>query len=458
MPDGAPSVPSVTASGSDHPVPVCVVDAMTDALARALVRTKNAGMNSHRLAARIGAVLWLLLAWVPAAQADEAAVTRGRYLATVANCVSCHTRPGGVAFAGGLPFVTDFGTLHSTNITSDPTAGIGRWSLEQFTRAMREGVDDEGQHLYPAFPYTAFTKLSDRDIADLYIFLKTIPASKQVAPPNVMKFPFDRRELLSVWKRMFFSSQRFVARADRSAEWNRGAYLVEGPAHCGACHTPRNLLGAEKASAAFAGGTHYDAVPGGAVRRWSAVNLTNSSSGLKAWRVEDIVGYLKTGHGERAGSFGPMNEVIVNSTSQMTDADLRAMAVYLKSLGAVDIGGAVELSGRARGAGETLYTIHCGTCHLPTGLGSTPGQDLGPPLAGSAVAQAPDPASLINIILYGSQVVRPTPPKAWKNMKPLYDALDDEQVAAVANYVRSSFGNRAGEVTAADVERQRSDD
>ena len=134
-----------------------------------------------------------------------------------------------------------------------------------------------------------------------------------------------------------------------------------------------------------------------------------------------------------AGSFGPMNEVIVNSTSQMTDADLRAMAVYLKSLGAVDIGGAVELSGRARGAGETLYTIHCGTCHLPTGLGSTPGQDLGPPLAGSAVAQAPDPASLINIILYGSQVVRPTPPKAWKNMKPLYDALDDEEVAAVAN-------------------------
>jgi mono/diheme cytochrome c family protein len=153
-----------------------------------------------------------------------------------------------------------------------------------------------------------------------------------------------------------------------------------------------------------------------------------------------------------------MNEVIVNSTSQMTDADLRAMAVYLKSLAAVDIGGAVELSGRARGAGETLYTIHCGTCHLPTGLGSTPGQDLGPPLAGSAVAQAPDPASLINIILYGSQVVRPTPPKAWKNMKPLYDALDDEQVAAVANYVRSSFGNRAGEVTATDVERQRSDD
>lgn len=427
-------------------------------LAWAVNHTRMTRMSRHRAAQRIATILLVGLGLSNIAGADQGGVDRGRYLATAANCISCHTKAGGVPYGGGLAFHTDFGTLYSTNITSDPRHGIGAWSLAQFTRAMREGLDDQGQHLYPAFPYTAFTKMSDADIGDLYVYLKTVPASNQVAPANQLKFPFDRRELLGVWKKMFFEPGRFVARADRSAEWNRGAYLVEGPAHCGACHTPRNILGAEKPSQAYSGGVQYDAVPGGAVRRWAAVNLTSANGGLKAWGVSDVVGYLKTGHGERAGSFGPMNEVVINSTSRLNDADLHAMAVYIKSLAPIESGDAVSLSGRERGAGETLYTIHCGTCHLPTGLGATPGQDLGPPLAGSAVAQASDPASLINIILYGSQGVTPTPAKAWKNMKPLYDAIDDEQVAAIANYVRSSFGNRGGEVSAQDVERQRSDD
>ena len=437
---------------------VCVVDATPAPLAYASDDPRMTCMIRYRAAARGVAFLFLAFCSLQTVQADQGAVERGRYLATAANCASCHTKPGGAPYAGGLPFYTDFGTLHSTNITSDPKVGIGAWSLAQFTRAMREGLDDQGQHLYPAFPYTAFTKMSDGDIADLYAFFKTVPASSFQAPVNEMKFPFDRRELLSVWKRMFFEPGRFVAKADRSAEWNRGGYLVEGPAHCGACHSPRNLLGAEKTADAYAGGVHYDKVQGGAVRRWSAVNMTAASGGLKAWSVDDLVSYLKTGHGNRAGSFGPMNEVVINSTSRLAASDVRAMAVYIKSLAPIESGGTVSLSGRERGAGETLYTIHCGTCHLPTGLGSTPGQDLGPPLAGSAVAQAPDPSSLINIILYGSQVVMPTPAKAWKNMKPLYDALDDEQVAAIANYVRSSFGNRGGAVSADDVERQRSDD
>lgn len=406
----------------------------------------------------VSVVVLIAAATEGASALAQDAVARGRYLATAANCQTCHTRSGGKPYEGGLPFTTDFGVIYSTNITSHPQAGIGRWTLAQFVRAFREGVDEQGQHLYPAFPYTAFTRLTDADLADLYAYFKTVPASAYRAPDNDMRFPFGQRQLLGPWKSMFFESARLTPRQDRSAEWNRGAYLVEALGHCGACHSPRNLLGAEKTDQAMAGGWYYDKIPGGAVRRWSAVNLTQAQSGLRAWSIGDLTSYLKTGHGTRAGSFGPMNEVIENSTRNLSDADVRAMAVYLKSLPAVERSDEQSLSDRERGAGETLYTIHCGTCHLPTGAGAKPGEDLGPPLAGSAVVQSPEPYSLINIILYGTQVITPTPPKAWKNMTPLYDSLDDDEVAQIANYLRSSWGNRGGKVTEADVAEQRSDD
>jgi mono/diheme cytochrome c family protein len=406
----------------------------------------------------VSVVVLIAAATEGASALAQDAVARGRYLATAANCQTCHTRSGGKPYEGGLSFTTDFGVIYSTNITSHPQAGIGRWTLAQFVRAFREGVDEQGQHLYPAFPYTSFSRLTDGDLADLYAYFKTVPASAYRAPDNDMRFPFGQRELLGPWKSMFFESARFTPRKDQSAEWNRGAYLVEGLGHCGACHSPRNLLGAEKTDQAMSGGWYYDKIPGGAVRRWSAVNLTQAQSGLRAWSIGDLTSYLKTGHGTRAGSFGPMNEVIENSTRNLSDADVRAMAVYLKSLPAVERSDEQSLSDRERGAGETLYTIHCGTCHLPTGAGAKPGEDLGPPLAGSAVVQSPEPYSLINIILYGTQVITPTPPKAWKNMKPLYDSLDDDEVAQIANYLRTSWGNRGGKVTEADVAEQRSDD
>lgn len=410
--------------------------------------------------------VWLAMLWVAgmaaqgaiAANADATLVAKGKYLATAGNCKTCHTRPGGKDYEGGLSFTTDFGIIYSTNITADAKAGIGSWTYAQFARAMREGVGARGEHLYPAFPYTAFTRVTDADLQALYAYFKTVPASGYRAPENQMRFPFDRRELLGGWKQMFFEPAQFTARKDQSAEWNRGAYLVEGLGHCGACHTPRNLLGAEKTDEAMAGGWYYDAVSPGAVRKWSAVNLTQAQSGLKAWSIGNITSYLKTGHGTRAGSFGPMNEVIANSTRLMSDADIRAMAIYLKSLPPIERSKIQSLSKREQGAGETLYTIHCGTCHLPTGKGAKPGEELGPPLAGSAVVQAPDPYSLINIILYGTQVITPTPPKAWKNMKPLYDALDDDEVAQLANYLRSTWGNRGGEVTEKQVAAQRNDD
>ena len=392
----------------------------------------------------------------PAPLSPEAAkIEAGRYLAVAGNCTSCHTRADGEPFSGGVEFKTDFGTISSTNLTPDKAAGIGEWTEAQFVRAMREGVDDEGQHLYPAFPYTAFTKISDADLSALFAYLKSLAPSGYQAPANDLRFPYNQRWLLGLWKWLFFDAARFQQQPARGAQWNRGAYLVDGLGHCGACHTPRNFLGAEKDDKHLAGGDYNDKIPGGEVRPWAAVNLTQADSGLKTWSVSDLTGYLHTGHGQRAGSFGPMNEIIGNSLRQLSAADVAAMAVYIKSLPAIETSDTQSLSESERAEGETQYTIHCGTCHLPTGLGSTPGTDLGPPLVGNPVVQAPSPATLINVILNTSDVLTPAPPASWKNMEGQGDKIEDEQVAAIANYLRSSWGNRGGKVTAADVTKQR---
>lgn len=388
--------------------------------------------------------------------AQDPQIERGKYLATAGNCVSCHTKAGGEAMAGGVAFHTPFGVIYSTNITSDTEAGIGSWTQEQFADAMRKGVTPDGTHLYPAFPYPSFTKVSDEDIAALYAYIKTIPPSKAPATENEMGFPFNQRALMGIWKALFFKEGRYQNVAGQSAEWNRGAYLVEGLGHCGACHTPRNFLGAEDSSRNMSGGTYEETVKPGLIRPWSAVNLTSAPDGLKAWSVDDLARYLKTGHGARAGTFGPMNDVIINSTHEMTEADTKAMAVYIKSLPEIQRAPKVELSAADLREGETLYTIHCGTCHLPTGLGATPGSELGPPLVGSAIVQAEDPASLINTILYGAQL--PTSlleQNGWKSMKGFENEVDDAQAAAIATYVRASWGNHGAKVTADQVAKQR---
>ncbi len=409
------------------------------------------------------ALAWLMGSTLRAADPPAAAplspqaaiIEAGRYLAVAGNCSTCHTRADGDPFAGGVEFKTDFGTIYSTNITPDATAGIADWTEAQFVRAMREGVDDEGEHLYPAFPYTAFTRISDTDLSALFAYLKSLAPSGYQAPANDLRFPYNQRWLLGLWKWFFFDAARFQQQPARGAQWNRGAYLVDGLGHCGACHTPRNFLGAEKGDKYLAGGVYNDTIPGGEVRPWAAVNLTQADSGLKTWSVSDLTGYLSTGHGQRAGSFGPMNEVIGNSLRQLNAADVEAMAIYIKSLPAIETSDTQSLSESDLAEGETQYTIHCGTCHLPTGLGSAPGSDLGPPLVGNPVVQAPSPATLINVILNTSEVLTPAPTAGWKNMQGLGDKIDDAQVAAIANYLRSNWGNRGGEVTAADVAQQR---
>lgn len=311
----------------------------------------------------------------------------------------------------------------------------------------------DGTHLYPVFPYTAYTKVSDRDAAALFAYLKSLPAVNAAAPGNEMSFPFDRRWLMGVWKALFFEEGPYRTVADQTPEWNRGAYLVEALGHCAACHSPRNFLGAERSDAAMTGGTYLDRVPTGEIRPWSAPNLTSASIGLEAWSVDDIAAYLKQGKNAHVSVSGPMNEVIMNSTRHLSDADIRAMAVYLKSVPANEGETSAPASEDVMSEGSLVYDVHCGTCHLPTGEGS---EDTGTALAKySPLVQASDPASLINIILYGPPLPAPPLPARWKKMEPFADKLTDEEIAQVASFIRASWNNKAGAVTAEQVAKQR---
>ena len=392
--------------------------------------------------------------------ADEAQIERGKYLATAANCLTCHTQARGEAYAGGLAFNTDFGTIYSTNITPDAATGIGNWSEEDFERALRQGERPDGKHYYPAFPYTAFTGMSDEDVADLYAYFMSIPAVSATPPENDLGFPYSQRWLLGMWKWRHFDEERFVADNTKSDEWNRGAYLVENLAHCSACHSPRTTLGAEDKDLAYTGGMYRDRVSSGDSRiiAWSAPNLTPASSGLEAWTEDDLSDYLKHGYTERAGVFGPMNKVIMNSTRHLEEADTRAMAVYLLDLPAQERGDGSNADAETLRVGELQYDIHCGTCHLPTGLGS---RDTGPPLVGSPITLAAEPEALINMTLYGAEYPSTSPSdvwdesRHWDRMEAFGQKLSDERAAALLTYIRSAWGNDASAVTEEQVAAQR---
>jgi len=381
-------------------------------------------------------------------------IERGKYLALAGNCASCHTTENGEFMAGGLPFETPFGKIYSTNITPDSGTGIGNWTGGQFLDSMRRGVRPNGEHLYPVFPYTAFTKITNEDVAALFAYLKSIPAIRQETKENEVSFPFNQRWLMSVWKMVYFDERVYETDKSKSAEWNRGAYLVNALAHCSACHSPRNLLGAENSDMAMTGGVFFDKVPSGSVRPWSSPNLTSAPSGLGLWVHEEVTAYLRTGRNSFVETFGPMNEVIMNSTRNLNDGDVNAMVVYLKSLPSKETDTGSTANNKVLGMGRTLYNLHCGTCHLPTGLGD---EEVAPRLAGgSLVVQTSNPASLINVILDGPESPDPPLPAKWRNpMEDFRYLLDDEEIAALASYVRNSWGNTAGKVTAKQVAKQR---
>lgn len=381
-----------------------------------------------------------------------ASVEQGRYLALIGNCASCHTAPGGKPYAGGVEFQTPFGTLYSTNITADVETGIGSWSFTDFYHAMKRGIRPDGVHLYPAFPYPAYARLTDADIASLYLYINTLAPQNVQARPNALHFPYSVRPLLYAWKALFHDPAVYEPDATRSASWNRGAYLTQGLGHCGACHTPRNFLGAEIQDLALTGGVYLDRVKTGKFRAWSGVNLTPHHTGLAQWTEDDIAAYLQSGQSRHAVVHGPMNEVVMNSTRHLSDVDASAMAAYLKGVPAQHQGDVIAADQSTLDAGEIVYTVHCGSCHLPTGLGD---EVLGVALAGSAIVQAANPSSLLNVILYGPHL--PAPPFVVNRtqMKMFGKRLSDEDIASVATYVRASFGNTAGPVTPEQVYAQR---
>jgi mono/diheme cytochrome c family protein len=371
---------------------------------------------------------------------DAALLRRGRYLVIAGDCASCHTREGGAPFNGGLGLRTPFGVIFSPDITGDKATGIGGWTNAQFFHALNDGVAADGTHLYPAFPFTHFTVISRVDSDAILAYLKTIPGTAYTPPANALPFPLNLRISAAAWQMLFFHNHGFQPDPTKSAAWNRGAFLVQGPGHCGACHTPTNAFGAEEQS-------HF--LQGGKLDNWIAPDLTsNPRTGLGRWTAADIVEFLQTGRNAHTDAAGSMAQVISYSTSQLSDADLGAIATYLKSVPASPMPQAQAPDAAAMKAGAQVYFDSCTACHHDRGQGSP---RLFPPLAGSAVSQQSDPASLIHLILAGGRAA-PTPKRPSPIAMPSFAwKLTDQEIADVATYVRNSWGNRASPVSASDV-------
>ena len=374
-------------------------------------------------------------------------IERGRYLAIAGDCTSCHSVPGsGQPFAGGRSIETPFGVVVGANITPDSETGIGAWSDESFVRALREGKGHDGELLYPAMPYPNYTKLSESDALAIRAYLNTVRPVRNAVVSNKLPFPLDIREGMAAWNALYFTSGEFKPDSTKTAEWNRGAYLVEGLGHCGACHTPKSALGGDDRAHTFQG---Y------ALQGWFAPNITNDNErGLGGWSVADIVAYLKNGHNSTSASTGIMAEEITLSSSHMTDADLTAIATYLKALPGqtASLPAGISASDPKMVAGEAIYADECSACHGLDGKGVP---YLFPSLAGSPNVRSADPASLIRVVIEGARSVatagEPTGPGmpsfAWK--------LSDDQAAAVLTYIRNSWGASAPIVEASQIAQAR---
>jgi len=393
----------------------------------------------------------------PAASAyDAAQIARGASLAALGNCGVCHTAPGGRAFAGGRALQTPFGTIHSTNITPDTATGIGHWSKTDFRRAMHDGVGADGRDLYPAFPYDHFTLVTDEDVDALYAFVMTRDPVRATPPRNALMFPANIRPLLGVWKKLYFTPGRFVADPARSATWNRGAYLVQGLAHCGACHTPRNAAGAERRG---------EALRGGDAEGWHAPGLAAASPAPAPWSVDQLVGYLRSGFERDHGvATGPMKPVVDN-LARVPESDVRAIATYLTDVAgsnAATTAPAGDVSTRAGtrefdvlgragadhandappsgdtpdDAGAAVFAGACATCHF---AGDALPAFKPVPLALATTVNADDPRDVIRIVVEG---IHPRPGESGALMPGFAGELTEAQTVAVVDYVRRRFSDR----------------
>lgn len=374
---------------------------------------------------------------------DPNEIDRGANLAAIGNCNVCHTAQGGRAFAGGRAVPTPFGIVYSTNITPDLMTGIGQWSERAFARAMKEGVDRDGQHLYPAFPYDHFTLLSDADIRALYAYMMTRESVRADPPANTVPFPLSVRPVLAAWKALFFAPEPFRPDSRQSAVWNRGAYLVEGVGHCGACHTPRNFLGAEKTR---------QALDGGEVQGWNAYALDENSPAPVPWTTESLFNYLSRGwHTEHGVARGPMADVTANLAT-VQQSDVRAIATYIVAqmqAKAPKPPKRVNETDKGHALGAAVYQSTCAACHS----GSRPLPYGGIDFAMSSAISAPNPRNIINVTLHG---LHPPEGERGSVMPGFAGAIDDRQLEALLGFLRSEFSNQPPwEGVRADIEAAR---
>lgn len=381
-------------------------------------------------------------------------VARGRYLVQAGDCMACHTADGGQPFAGGRAVPTPFGTIYSTNITPDPGTGLGKWRFEEFYRALHHGIRRDGSRLYPAFPYTAYTKVTREDALAIKAYLDTVAPVRQPATNNELPWPLSMRAGMAARTALFFESGIYKPDPEQSDEWNRGANLVEGLLRCSACHTPRNMLGAEKEGEAFSGGV--------AERAFAPSLRGGMHDGLGAWSVDEVVTYLKTGATTAAA--GPMAEVIERSTQHLSGADFQAVAIYVKNLPGNDARG--QDDGRAKSdsgnsgkveqdrldRGAAVYVDNCQACHMSGGAGQP---DVFPRLKDSSAVMAAKPDTLINVLLQGGRIPA-TASKPTGLQMPAFDRkLSDAEVADVLTYIRNAWGNGAGAVSESSVTHKR---
>ncbi|TXI11018.1 MAG: cytochrome c [Rhizobium sp.] len=417
-----------------------------------------------------GGIAWFVTR-TPASPFDNVAATQassqdllqhGEYVARLGDCVACHSTPKSAPFAGGLEMGTPLGSIFTTNITPDKETGIGNYTLADFDRAVRQGIARDGHRLYPAMPYPSYGKMSDDDIRALYAyFIGKVEPVQQANKLSDIKWPMNMRWPLALWNAVFTESGTYQPKTAGDDQWNRGAYLVQGPGHCGSCHTPRAITMAEKAlddsSPLYLSGALLDG--------WYAPSLRgDTNTGLGRWTEDDIYAFLKNGRNGHAVVFGSMADAFNNSTQFMTDDDLKAISHYLKSLPGDPVrDGApwqydeeaaqnVSLSTREQVPGAQTFMAKCSFCHGPDGRGK---QQWIPPLAGSAASLAKESASQINVTLNGSsRVVANGIPDAYR-MPPFRQQLSDQQIADVLTFVRSSWGNQGGPVAAGDVKSLR---
>ncbi len=383
-------------------------------------------------------------------QQDFGRIERGRYLAITGDCGSCHTMPGSnKPFAGGRPIETPFGTVLAPNITPDRETGIGSWTAQDFISALKSGIGRGGVRLYPAMPYVYYTKMPDADVLAIWAYLQTVQPVNHDVVSNQLPFPFNIRASLIFWDWLYLREGDWKPTAGKSPAWNRGAYLAEGPMHCGACHTPKSILGGDDRSRVFQG---YS------IQGWHAPNITSSTAlGIGAWPADQIAEFLRTGHNSIASATGPMAEEVERSSSLMSQEDLQAVAIFLKD--GKTAGGEAQAttaasSSPALKAGRAIFGDACAACHGEDGAG-VPG--LFPALRSAPTVRASDALSLVRVVVNGAQSASTGGAPTGPGMPSYGWQLSDEQIAAVLTYVRSAWGNGAGAVSKSDVEAARKD-